>query len=362
MSTDNTDSNEESQESFQKTPYEKLDEIAEHFSGEEGEEVCIFTQPSPDPDAIGSAMGLKWLFEAEHGIMCDIFHSGKLSHPQNRTMANVLDVDLKHRKDFDPDAYSLFCVVDTVPQNTGFQDIVDHFHVVIDHHQFDIKSDLVDIRSVGACSSMVYDYLHRHDGLDFDTERGGKVATGIVFGLRNDTDILLSDNVSELDYKTHRELTPLIDQSLMKEIVNYSQPSHMLDLKKKAIENRVTKDSVMISGLGIISGKKRDALPIIADEFLHTEGVQTVIVFSIVDDSVEASVRSNNSSVSAHDLCQSIFGEDYSGGKNQAGGAEVPIGFLYSSEDDKELRDEIWDTARKILTKRILGFVSRGGV
>jgi hypothetical protein len=57
-------------------------------------------------------------------------------------------------------------------------------------------------------------------------------------------------------------------------------------------------------------------------------------------------------------LCQNIFGEDYAGGKMSAGGAKVPIGFLYSSEDDKELRDQIWETARKILTKRILGFLA----
>jgi nanoRNase/pAp phosphatase (c-di-AMP/oligoRNAs hydrolase) len=339
------------------TIYKKFDQIAETFSDQRA---CVVTQPAPDPDAIGSAFGLQWLLEVEYGIVCDIFHSGKLSHPQNRTMVNVLDVDMEGKEDFleDQYQYDLFIVVDTVPQNTGFSDVVDHFHIIIDHHQFDIESDLVDIRSVGACSSIIWDYLSQYSDIEFDTERGSEVATALLFGIRNDTDLLLTDNTSELDYEAHGKLMPLIDKNLMKSIVNYSQPSHMLDLKKKAIENKVIHDSVMISGLGIISQKKRDALPIIADEFIHTEGVQTVIVFSIIDNSVEASIRSNNSSINVHDLCQNIFGEDYAGGKMSAGGAKVPIGFLYSSEDDKELRDQIWDTARKILTKRILGFLA----
>lgn len=338
----------------EKSIYGEFEKIVEAFSDQKA---CILTQPSPDPDALGSASALEWLLETKYGIVSDIFHSGKLSHPQNKTMVNVLEIDHKSKSDFEAEEYDLFIVVDTVPQNTGFQDEIDHFHMVIDHHQFDIESDFVDIRSVGACSSIVYDHLSQYD-LDFDTERGAEIATSLLFGIRNDTDFLLSDNTDELDRKAHRELMPLIDQSLMSEIVNYSQPSHMLDLKQRAIQNRVTHDSVMISGLGIISGKKRDALPIIADEFLHTEGVQTVIVFSIIGNSVEASIRSDNSSINVHDLCQSIFGENYAGGKMRAGGAKVPIGFLYSSEDDKELRDEIWETARKILTKRILGFLA----
>ena len=338
-----------------KSIYENFDEIAEKFSDQNA---CIVTQPAPDPDAIGSSIGLQWLLEVEYGIICDVYHSGSLSHPQNQTMANILDIDLKTKEEFESEKYDLFIVVDTVPQNTGFTDIIDHFHMIIDHHQFDIESDLVDIRSVGSCSTIIWDYLRQYDDIDFNTEKGAEVATALLFGIRNDTDFLLTENTNSLDYEAHRSLIPLIDKNTMKSIVNYSQPSHMLDLKKKAIENKIKHDSIMISGLGIIPSKERDALPIIADELIHTEGVETVIVFSIINDFVEASIRSNNSSINVHDLCQSIFGEDYAGGKMRAGGAKVPIGFLYSSEDDIELRDEIWETAQKILKDRILRFFS----
>lgn len=319
---------------------------------------CIFTQKTPDPDALGAAMGMKWLLEAEFGILSDIYHAGEVSHPQNQTAVNVLDIDLKTKEDYieSEDNCEINIVVDSVPQNTGFDGLVDHFNVIIDHHQFDIESDFVDIRAVGSCSTQVWDYLN-YFGPDFDTERGSRVATALLFGIRNDTGELLNEDTTPLDNQAHADLVEKMDRNEMRSIYNFSQPSHMLDLKKTAIENKRTHDSVMMSGLGIISDQKRDALPIIADEFLHTEGVETVIIFALVEDCVEASVRSNNSSVSVHDLCQSLFGEDYAGGKSKAGGARVPLGFLYSQEDPEDLRDDIWETSQEILFERIKDFV-----
>ena len=47
--------------------------------------IAIFTHPSPDPDAIGSQMGLAWLLRKSHdNIEVDCFYDGHVSHPQNQ--------------------------------------------------------------------------------------------------------------------------------------------------------------------------------------------------------------------------------------------------------------------------------------
>lgn len=345
---------EEEEEDF---PQNRFGDFDEFFNNRPSDsKAAILMQPTPDPDALGSAIGVQWLLEVRYGIVADLFASEEVSHPQNQTAVNVLDIRLKGREEFDPEEYETVVVVDTVPQNTGFLDVVDRFHVIIDHHQFEIESDFVDIRTVGACSTMVWDYLNYFE-MDYDCERGIQVATALLFGIRNDTGGLLSENCVALDMEAHADLMAHVDRKKLHEITHYSFPSYLYDLRSKAVDNRVIKDSVLISGLGILTSKKRDALPIIADEFLRMEGVETVVVFAIVGDSVEASVRSHNSSVNVHDFCQRVFGKDHAGGKQGAGGGSTPMGFLYNPSDPENLRNEICEVAQKVITQRILGYL-----
>lgn len=314
----------------------------------------ILMQPTPDPDAMGAGIGMQWLLEVRYNMSSDLYSISDLSHPQNKTARNVLDIrHFVRDENFDASLYDTVIVVDTVPQNTGFADVLDTFHIVIDHHQFDIETEVVDIRPVGSCSSIVWDYL-KYFEMDFDGERGAQVATSLLFGIRNDTGGLLSENTGKLDIEAHADLMAWIDRKKLQEIIHYSFPTYLYELRSLAIENKEVKDSVLVSGLGILTSKKRDVLPIIADEFIRMEGIETVVVFALVEDSIEASVRSRNSSLNVHDFCRRIFGEDYAGGKQGVGGARVPMGFLYSSSDKEELRNDICQAAQKILTQRIL--------
>ena len=51
--------------------------------------VALFTHHGPDPDGIGSMMGLQWLFQ-KFGIASQLFYDGTISHPQNMAMTNLL--------------------------------------------------------------------------------------------------------------------------------------------------------------------------------------------------------------------------------------------------------------------------------
>lgn len=330
-------------------------DILDDFLSErnQGDKIAIITHPTPDPDALGSALGVQFLLEQRYGLTSDIFSEGDVSHPQNQTAINVLDIRVHKKESFDPSVYKTVIVVDTVPQATQFADVVPEFHVVFDHHHFDVEANFVDIRSVGSCSAIVWDYIREYE-VNFDSERGAQVATALLFGVRNDTSELLSENTSNLDIQAHASLMDWVDRKKLQDIIHFSFPTYLYDLKSVAVANKVVKDSVLISGLGILTSKKRDALPIIADEFIRMEGIETVVVFALVGSFIESSVRSRNSSLNVHDFCQRIFGKDFAGGKQGSGGARVPMGFLYCPQDADDLRNDICLTAQKILTQRIL--------
>jgi len=355
-------SDQESQESgveeaFVSSETQRLHDYLSSFDADT--KAVITMQYTPDPDSMASALGVQWLLESKYGISSEILAKGQVSHPQNLTMRNVLDIQLKHKPKYEFSEYELVLVVDTVPQNTGFGDDFPEFHVVLDHHHFDLDFPISDIRTCGACSTIVWDHLEQM-GMDWSTDRGLQVATALLFGLLNDTANLLSENRNSLDIKAHSDLITKVDRKKLQDIMQYSLPSYLYDLKVTAVENKVIKDSMLISSLGSLTRKKRDALPIMADEFMRMEGVETVVVHAIVEDHIEASVRSRNSAINVHDFCQRIFGEDHAGGKQGSGGAKTPLGFLYSLDDDEALKEEICNIASRILTQRILAFLSGG--
>jgi nanoRNase/pAp phosphatase (c-di-AMP/oligoRNAs hydrolase) len=345
-------------ETSEHSVFQFLARVREAVEGVETPRVCIVMQHTPDPDALGCALGIQFLLERMCGVPSDLCYAGEVSHPQNRTEVNVLDMRLSHVTAYAPELYSYHLVVDATPQNTGeFEKLVEKWDAVIDHHQFDLDLPHTDIRSVGACSSIVWDYLRACD-IGFDSERAQVVATALFFGIVNDTHGLLSDNTCKLDLAAHAALIPYIDKKRYQEIVLYPLPPYLFELRSRAAENMVVEASALISYLGRLTEKRRDALPMMADEFLRMEGVETVVVFAMIGPDIQASVRSSNSSVNVHTFCQKVFGERHAGGKQGSGGARVPIGFLHSSEDSEEHRQELSKFARELLTMRIVRYLS----
>jgi nanoRNase/pAp phosphatase (c-di-AMP/oligoRNAs hydrolase) len=325
----------------------------------EATRVCIVVQHTPDPDALGSALGLAWLLEVQEKLSSDIYYAGEVSHPQNKTEINVLDIRLHHLSDFEASRYFYYVVVDSVPQNTGdFQHLVPEWHAVIDHHQFEVDTPYADVRPVGSCSTLIWEYLKDLGMDDFSTERGQHVATALLFGLVNDTQGLTSENVCQLDLAAHAALIPFIDKKRYQDIVQHPLPPYLFELRAKAAESMLIDASALISYLGRLTEKRRDALPIIADEFLRMEGIETVVVFALIGSDIQASVRSSNSSVNVHTFCQKLFGPKYGGGKQGAGGARVPIGFLYSAEDSDLHQDSLSEFVCKLTSQRIVRYLS----
>jgi len=94
--------------------------------------------------------------------------------------------------------------------------------------------------------------------------------------------------------------------------------------------------SVLISGTGRTS--ERDALPQAADYLGTLEGVETAIVFGIVEDGVQLSARPTDSRIHIGDvLDEAVSDVGSAGGHREMPGGEVPLGIFadYTTDDTR---------------------------
>lgn len=323
--------------------------------------VAIFTHPFPDPDAIGSMMGLKWLL-GKFGIPADLFYTGAISHPQNRSMVNLLDPELNSLESYVHSNYGLRMVVDCVPENAGFPTGIDDFKfdVIIDHHKEIPKSFdgiYINFKAASACATIysVIEYLN----LEFE-ENDSKIATGMMVGITTDTEFLMSDDCSEYEFDAWSKLFLHRDPLLLKQIINFERPKFWTEAKAVACSAATVEDSVGVVGMGIIPAKHRDMIADMADEMVTWEDVNTAIVFAIVDGNrIEGSVRTKASSVSVPSLCQDLAGKyGKGGGKLGKGAYRYDLaGASIDEDEDDEIKKKAWDLFESKETKRVFRII-----
>ena len=120
--------------------------------------VAIFTHTSPDPDAIGSMMGMVWFLKKEFGLDSDCFYGGGISHPQNMAMCNLLEPGLRLFDEYKENDYGIRVLVDTVPSNANVGDNQVEFDIVIDHHKenpvVSFKGLYINLAAGSACGTV----------------------------------------------------------------------------------------------------------------------------------------------------------------------------------------------------------------
>jgi len=324
--------------------------------------IGIVMHETPDPDCIASALGIqKLITEWNADAKCTLLYSGEISHPQNKTMVNVLNVnmvDIAEVEDF-ANAFDAFIVVDTIPERCFGKEVKDYNCILtLDHHRVESKkSKITDIRAVGSTSSIVWEYLQKA-GVTFEekNEEDATIATALLVGIKTDTSDLISENVTDLDFKASQSLMGFVNRNYLSKIINYPIPPYHFELRSQLDqeENIRTADGVFVGGIGYLSPTKRDALPTMAEERSRVEGIETAFVFGIVGDHIQVSVRSVGVSVDVNALCQKIFGKQYAGGKMGAGAAKIPLGFLgVNLNAPEEVKEKLWDAVKAMVMDKI---------
>jgi len=322
-----------------------------------GKETHVIIHNFPDPDAISSAMGIIQLIKHIGKKIGNIYYSGEVSHPQNKSMVTLLNATLINYDDdpFEDGSDVILVDMSNVGEGTN-QDSIDPDKVnvvaVVDHHKSKFpKKSKVDCRFVGSCASIVWDYL-RNAEYDFSGEDGKVLATALVAGIFTDTQSLMSDNITNLDFEAYQSLLQKVDKQKLKSIMNYPLPSYLFELRQKAFleENQMVEESTIAAGIGIIKPTKRDALPIIADELLRMNGISTSIVYAIIDDYIDISIRSNDITLDVGKFVQEVFSNG--GGKQGAARAHIPLGF-FALNSNGDLNQNIWEVAKHLIVEKI---------
>jgi len=319
--------------------------------------VAIFTHPGPDPDAMGSCLGMQWILESKFGIMSDLFMQGDYSsRRQNTAMVNILDIKFKKVEEYieNRDQYGSAIVVDSTPKRVP-PEISGDIKVVIDHHSVKVDPDEYDFiinRKVGSCCTIIFDMMTAMECVPPKNEKGLVIATAMLEGIRSDTDMYRREDTTKGDFDASAILFDLADMDLINQIERCRLPRYHFELRAAIIEpgnSEIVEGATFIACAGFLSTAKVASLPILADEVMNDmEGISTSIIFAIVEDRIELSMRSNEVSLEVNRFLQKHFG-DYAGAKYGSGGASIPLGVFGMPNPPEELKKNIYETTKSVI-------------
>jgi nanoRNase/pAp phosphatase (c-di-AMP/oligoRNAs hydrolase) len=311
----------------------------------------------PDPDSIGAALAHRRICE-RLGVSCTIAHVLPLSRSENRALVKLLNVSLvRVTEPSDLEAFGYLSLVDASASEPSVK-LPEHLKLltVVDHHRPAAlpKAGFVDIRhDVAATCTMYAEYCER--GLAPFGEGGNDdaaVATAMFFGIQTDTDDFSYATPS--DFRAAAYLKAFCDAETLSRVGRRAITAEAMEAIGRALADIEVIRDFAIAGVGHVSANNRDAIPMAADFILRREDIDTVLVFGIVEDRIDGSLRTRRASVDPASFMQSVFGDDsegrpYGGGRADMGGFRVPLGLMAETEDD----DSLWRLVREIILKRV---------
>ena len=306
-----------------------------------GDSLLILMHDNPDPDAIASATALSVIAQTL-GFKTQIAYGGEITHHENRAFVNLVGAEIRRvsRGSYELRRYPFIALVDCQPNGnltTLERGDYERIKIVIDHHQILqhlqelIPQDaFLDIRpDVHASASILAEYLRM-----LNISPSPLLATALFYGIYVDTKKF--SKLSHVDLKAIEFLAGKVDYELLDKIEHPDISTETAEILARAILNRRIYKNVVISNVGFITN--RDAIAESADFLLRLEGINTVLVFGIVDDRIEISARTRDVRVNIGAVLREAFGDIGSGGgHSQSGGARIPLGIFKLAKDKNSL-------------------------
>lgn len=307
--------------------------------------VAIELQDIPDPDAMASGI---FVYHLMRHMDFDpiITHGSPLAHPQNIVMSRSLkleDIMIPHER-IDTEKIDAYIFVDHSGKTSKWYEEViqpDKLIAIIDHHDLDEEPPegvFVDKRRVGAVSSMLAEYLQHGAKELFSNSELEQISTALLLGIRSDTRSL-TRNATALDDEMHVYLREFANLQIVSNVENIDWPPEWMTLYGRAIENRTKQEMVTIASVGYVDRKKRDVIAMVADQLLTEQGIETVYAYGLHRD-IDISVRTRSQTYDFK-ILQELFPEGNSGGKEGAGGVQIPNPFNKESFPDTFLEPQM---------------------
>ncbi|NOR78749.1 MAG: potassium transporter TrkA [Methanophagales archaeon] len=316
--------------------------------GEGKGKLGIVVHDSPDSDAIASALALKQIAK-QVDVSADILYHGETGHHVNRAFVNILGIEMRQIEgEAELKEYTKLALIDTsVPgaNNPLPPPPEGNVDIIIDHHMVNtngaVYADFFDVqKDKGATSTIMTNYLQE---LNVPVDK--VLATALLHGIRVDTDDFKRE-AHPCDFFASAYLYEKADKDLLERIEAPPMSTEMLNVVGDAIINKRIKGSYLITNVGAVAN--RDAIPQAADYLLNLEGIATVIVIGLCEESACVSGRSKDIRVNLGDAFERAFDDIGSaGGHATMAAAQIPLGIFSGIKDRATIAQLVVDAVSK---------------
>ena len=260
----------------------------------------IFIQPHnvPDPDAIASSFGLRYLLKTR-GIKTEIVYDQEMEKENSLQMLDVFNISMTlAHKVATLGEEDWVILVDGQKGNSNLTDLPTEEVAVIDHHEYRGPQDykFEDVRpNVGSCSAIIAQYFFENEITPPMPE-----ATALMYGILIDTNNL-SRGVSELDLEMLYKLYAHADMPL----INRLKGSE-ISLNDLYIYADAFKTVELFQRIGFLRiDRANDSLMGVRNIVLSTEEIDVVVAYTQNLKGLN-SIRSEVSNVNAAELVQHL--------------------------------------------------------
>jgi len=304
------------------------------------ERVGILLQPDPDPDGIASGFALRALLGRKKST-APLISFGAVERPENRALVRALGLELRTLTPDELDEFDGLALVDVQPNVFGEDPParVRSVDVVIDHHPERTGYDAVmrDIRThYGATATIMTEYM-RAAGL----EMGPKLATGLLYGIKSDTQVLGRETSSH-DVNAFAYLHALHSPALLRRVERPALPVDGLKALGRALARARVEHGVHIVVLGRV---REDVIPQAADFALQAEGAEWAVAAGTVGGNVVFSVRNVGYVRAAGEVVRAVVeGLGVGGGHRSMAKGIIPLKAfreVYGGTDHTRIQDAL---------------------
>jgi nanoRNase/pAp phosphatase (c-di-AMP/oligoRNAs hydrolase) len=285
--------------------------------------VTFVSHVQPDPDSLGSMLGLAHLVETSLGKPTRLTRDGLISRAENRAMVEVLNIELIPVEKVIWQEGEAVVMVDSQP-NTGrhsFNGGVP-LYAVIDHHETsgDLEGvQFVDVRrGLGATCSVVTSYL-----MEQNIALPRRLATALLYGIETELSGYPRE-ASSLDDSALLYLYPLADKDLIARIRNARLPQSYFECLLQAMQSSFIYDRLIISWVNELPQPELAAE--VVDFLNRFEEIDWAVCAGVYQDQLVLSVRSAVEHARAGEMLRQVVCKlGRAGGHDRRAGGVIPL-------------------------------------
>lgn len=289
----------------------------------DAQSVVFVSHVNPDPDSLGSMLGLAHLLQVRLDKPSRLTRDGLVGRAENQAMVECLGIELEPIETVTIPEGAALVMVDSQPK-TGRHSFDPSLPLygVIDHHNTRGKLrgiPFVDVRrGLGATCSVVTSYL-----MEQNVAIPCQLATALLYGIQTELSGYPRE-ASPLDDSALLYLFPLADKDLLARIRNARLPQSYFECLLQALQSSFIYDRLIVSWVNELPQPEQAAE--VVDFLIRFEEVDWALCAGVCGDQLVLSVRSTAAGAKAGETLRQVVGKlGKAGGHDRRAGGSIPL-------------------------------------